>query len=69
MGKNKRDNVWSFYSTFLQMWFALEIAAIRAWKYAFQEYSVEHQKDMLRCGVVEDIEEVCCFYGGLRHEI
>ena len=35
-----------------------------------QEYFVELQKGMIRCGVVEDPKDkVCCFYGGLRREI
>jgi hypothetical protein len=35
-----------------------------------QEYFAELQKGMIRCGIVEDIEDkIVRFYGGLRHEI
>jgi hypothetical protein len=35
-----------------------------------QEYYQELQKGMLRCGVVEDLEDqMVRFYGGLRREI
>ena len=35
-----------------------------------QDYYVELQNIMIRCGVVEDPEDkVCWFYGGLRCEI
>jgi hypothetical protein len=35
-----------------------------------QEYFAELQKGMMRCGVVEDLEDkLCRFYGGLRREI
>jgi hypothetical protein len=35
-----------------------------------QEYFAELQKGMIRCGIVEDIEDkIVHFYGGLQHEI
>ena len=35
-----------------------------------QEYFIELQKGMIRCGIEEDLEDkVCHFYGGLRREI
>jgi hypothetical protein len=35
-----------------------------------QEYFAELQKGMIRCGIVEDMEDkIVHFYGGLRHEI
>jgi hypothetical protein len=35
-----------------------------------QEYYQELQKGMLRCGIVEDLEDqMVRFYGGLRQEI
>ena len=35
-----------------------------------REYYVVFQKCIIRCGIVEDIEdEIICFYGSLRHDI